>query len=90
MAFNVGQKLIAPSIIGGAGAGGYALYDKANGNYTADPYSSAQTGAMVGLGIGALATTGTMVKGISKKVSNYTAAKNTGASPATLNIFNNF
>lgn len=90
MAFSVGQKLIAPSILGGAIGGGYSLNNKIDGDYTADPISAAKTGAMLGLGVGGLASSGAAYKGISKKVSMFTEARNSGASKSTSEIFNQF
>lgn len=88
MAYSIGQKIISPAIIGGIGAGGYSLNNKMNGDYSADPYAAARTGAIVGAGVGMVSVSNTVVKGVSKKVSSFTNP--TGASPESLRLYNQF
>lgn len=89
MALNVGQKAIAPAVLGSIGMGGYSAYDKyANGNMYADPIQAATTGAMIGGVIGAVGVSGQVMNGVSKKVSQFTNPS--GASQASLKLFNSF
>lgn len=89
MAFSIGQKILAPTVVGGIGMGGYSAYDKyANNNMYADPQSSMEKGAMAGAAIGAFGVSKQVSRTLSKKVSVYTNP--TGASSESLKLFNKF